>query len=69
MSGVGFAWAPGEVIDLPGAQASQWADGVRAEMVRDDEPETPESAAERPERTARKRAAPARQPRVETRTK
>ncbi|MFE7360664.1 MULTISPECIES: hypothetical protein [Streptomyces] len=66
VSGRGFAWAPGEVVDLPGAEAAQWADGVRAELVRDEQPETPEAAA-RPERTARKQTG--RRPRTETRTK
>ncbi|WP_228988595.1 hypothetical protein [Streptomyces sp. DH8] len=62
VSGRGFAWAPGEVVDLPGAEATAWADGVRAVMVRDEQPDTPEAAAARPER-ARKRPA-----RRETRT-
>ncbi|KPL29071.1 hypothetical protein JI76_28530 [Streptomyces anulatus] len=62
VSGPGFVWVPGEVVDLPGAEAAAWADGVRAVMVRDEQPETPEAAAARPERT-RKRA-----PRRETRT-
>ncbi|WP_327329842.1 hypothetical protein OG279_09635 [Streptomyces sp. NBC_01201] len=67
MSGQDFAWAPGEVVDLPGAEAAQWADGVRAELVRDEQPETPEATAARPERAARKQSA--RRPRTETRTK
>ncbi|MFD3741585.1 hypothetical protein [Streptomyces sp. NPDC058629] len=62
VSGRGFAWAPGEVVDLPGAEAAVWADGVRAELVRGEQPETPEAAVARPERT-RKRPA-----RRETRT-
>ncbi|MET9957037.1 hypothetical protein ABZ135_36555 [Streptomyces sp. NPDC006339] len=64
VAGDGFAWAPGEVVDLPGAQAAAWADGVRAVLVRSEEPETPEAPA--PERTARKRAQA--RPRRETRT-
>lgn len=36
VSGTDFQWSPGQVVDLPGATASQWADGVRAEMVRDE---------------------------------
>ncbi|MBK3542538.1 hypothetical protein [Streptomyces sp. MBT60] len=63
VSGRGFAWAPGEVVDLPGAEATVWADGVRAELVRDEVPETPEAAAVRPER-ARKRTGPRRETRV-----
>ncbi|MFF9898498.1 hypothetical protein [Streptomyces longispororuber] len=56
VSGEGFVWEAGQEIDLPGSQAAAWADGVRAELVRDAAPETPEtleSAA--PERTARRR--------------
>ncbi|MEU5716560.1 hypothetical protein AB0G71_12345 [Streptomyces sp. NPDC020403] len=67
VSGRGFAWAPGEVVDLPGAEAAAWADGVRAVMVRDEQPETPETTAAGPERTARKQTG--RRPRTETRTK
>ncbi|MFH9761317.1 hypothetical protein ACH4MJ_04180 [Streptomyces anulatus] len=63
VSGRGFAWAPGEVVDLPGAEAAAWADGVRAELVRGEQTETPEAAAERPERTRKRTAA-----RRETRT-
>jgi hypothetical protein len=49
VAGDGFAWSVGEEIDLPGAEAAQWADGVRAELVRDEPAETPEGepAAER----------------------
>lgn len=67
VSGTGFVWEPGQVVDLPGSEASAWADGVRAVMVRDEKPETPEASAARPERTARKQ--PACRPRTETRTK
>ncbi|GGY81153.1 hypothetical protein CP967_08635 [Streptomyces nitrosporeus] len=62
VSGPGFVWVPGEVVDLPGAEAAAWADGDRAVMVRDEQPDTPEAAAARSERT-RKRPA-----RRETRT-
>lgn len=54
VAGDGFVWRAGEEIDLPGPEAAQWADGVRAELVRDEPPETPEDAAV-PERTARRR--------------
>lgn len=53
VAGADFVWEAGQEIDLPGAQAAVWADGVRAEMVRADVPETPEGAV--PERTARTR--------------
>ena len=53
VAGDGFAWRAGEEIDLPGREATKWADGVRAELVRDEPPETPEDAV--PERTARRR--------------
>ncbi|MFF6925843.1 hypothetical protein [Streptomyces californicus] len=65
VSGPGFVWAPGEVVDLPGAEAAAWADGVRAELVRDEAPETPEGAVVRPERT-RKRTGPRRETRTST---
>lgn len=42
VAGRGFAWVAGEEIDLPGAEAAKWADGVRAEMVRTEPAETPE---------------------------
>lgn len=62
VSGDGFVWHPGQVVDLPGAEAAKWADGRRAVLVRDDPPETPE-AAPSPERAARKRTAPRATPR------
>lgn len=64
VSGPGFVWRPGEIVDLPGPEASIWADGIRAELVRDEPVETPEAAV--PERTARKRTAS--RARRETRT-
>ncbi|MGW0032121.1 hypothetical protein ACWDXD_20125 [Streptomyces sp. NPDC003314] len=67
VSGPGFVWRPGEIVDLPGPEASVWADGVRAEMVRDEPVETPEGAVAKPERAARKKAATGRG-RRETRT-
>ncbi|MEU1122133.1 hypothetical protein ABZ371_00735 [Streptomyces sp. NPDC005899] len=63
VSGRGFAWAPGEVVDLPGAEAAQWADGVRAVMVRDEQPDTPETTAARPERARKRTTAPRRETR------
>lgn len=61
VAGEGFSWRAGEEIDLPGAEAAKWADGVRAELVRDASVETPEqppaaeTAARRP---ARRKSAP-----------
>ncbi|WP_455360018.1 hypothetical protein [Streptomyces sp. SYSU K21746] len=43
VSGDGFVWEPGQVIDLPGPQAAAWADGRRAELIRDEPLETPEA--------------------------
>ncbi|MEU7032729.1 hypothetical protein ABZ958_03460 [Streptomyces sp. NPDC046237] len=60
MSGAGFVWRSGEVVDLPGPEASAWADGVRAELVRDEPIETPEAGTAKPERQARKRTSSAR---------
>ncbi|WP_030764749.1 hypothetical protein [Streptomyces sp. NRRL F-2664] len=54
VSGRGFVWDAGQEIDLPGAEAAVWADGVRAELVRDTPIETPEATTARPERTARR---------------
>lgn len=54
VSGDGFVWEAGQEIDLPGSEATAWADGRRAVMVRDETPETPETAAAAPERAARK---------------
>lgn len=39
VAGPDFAWAPGETIDVNAEQADKWADGVRAELVRDVAPE------------------------------
>lgn len=39
VAGPDFAWAPGETIDVSAEQAGKWADGVRAELVRDVTPE------------------------------
>jgi hypothetical protein len=60
VAGAGFSWEAGPEIDLPGAEAAKWADGVRAELVRDAPVETPEQqpAAERASRSpARRKAA------------
>jgi hypothetical protein len=64
VAGAGFSWDAGQVIDLPGSEAALWADGVRAEMVRDDPVETPEAnpAAERTGRKAPARRKPAPRP-------
>lgn len=56
VAGDGVEGDAGQEIDLPGAQAKVWADGVRAVMVRSEKPETPESAAVHPESAARRRA-------------
>jgi hypothetical protein len=53
VAGDGFVWEVGQEIDLPGSEASVWADGVRAELVRSVPLETPEqpvaeSAARKP---------------------
>lgn len=56
VAGHDFSWPAGQEVDLPGEEASKWADGVRAELVRGESPATPEDAA-KPERAARRRAA------------
>ncbi|MGQ5580908.1 hypothetical protein [Streptomyces sp. ECR3.8] len=61
VAGPGYSWRAGEEIDLPGAEAAKWADGVRAELVRSEPLETPEQqpAAETAKRRpARRKAAP-----------
>lgn len=35
IAGSDFSWRPGEVVDLPAAEAAKWADGQRAEYVND----------------------------------
>lgn len=55
IAGDGFSYRRGEVVDVPGELAGQWCDGVRAELVRDQAPETPERAADKPERAVRAR--------------
>jgi hypothetical protein len=55
VAGDGVEGDAGQEIDLPGAQAKVWADGVRAVMVRSEKPETPEAAAADPEKAARTR--------------
>lgn len=44
IAGADFVWEAGQEIDLPGAEASKWADGVRAEMVRTAPAEIPETS-------------------------
>lgn len=54
VSGDGFVWEAGQVVDLPGPEAAAWADGVRAVLVRGTAPETPENTSV-PERSTRRR--------------
>lgn len=56
VAGPDFSWNPGDEIDLPGEEASKWADGIRAELVRGNAVETPESGT--PETTKRQRTKP-----------
>lgn len=44
VGGTDRSYTPGEVVDLPGAEATAWADGVRAELVRGEPVETPEES-------------------------
>ncbi|MFE9432157.1 hypothetical protein [Streptomyces sp. NPDC006640] len=44
VAGADFVWEAGQEIDLPGEEASKWADGVRAVMVRAPSVETPEAS-------------------------
>lgn len=55
VAGPDFSWDAGMEVDLPGEEASKWADGIRAELVRGQSVETPESGSV--ETTASKRTA------------
>lgn len=46
VSGLDFAWGPGEVVDLPADEAAKWADGERAEYVGEGFHDTMKAAAE-----------------------
>lgn len=48
VSGADFAWRPGEVVDLPDAEAAKWVDGVRAEYADPDQAPQPEGEEEEP---------------------
>jgi len=54
VSGNDFSWSVGDIVDLPGDEAAKWVDGYRAELVRGEKVETPETAAA-PEKAARTR--------------
>lgn len=59
ISGLEFSWAAGDVVDLPGDEATKWADGYRAELVRAEKPERavvspPAETATTPKTRARK---------------
>jgi hypothetical protein len=45
VAGVDVSFVAGDVVEMSGEQAEAWADGVRAELVRGEAPETPERAA------------------------
>lgn len=55
VAGADFVWEPGQVVDLPGAEAAKWADGQRAVMVRSEPVETPEASQPVPEATTKTR--------------
>lgn len=60
VAGDGFSWEAGQEIDLPGSEAAVWADGLRAELVRDEPLQTPETVRSRSEKAARPRRTPPR---------
>jgi hypothetical protein len=63
VAGEGYSWRAGEEIDHPRAEAAKWADGVRAELVRETPLETPEAgpvAETSARRPAARRKTPAR---------
>lgn len=53
VSGDDFSWTPGQVVDMSAEDASKWADGYRGELVRGEQPETPERSRPTPERAER----------------
>lgn len=42
-------YLPGQVVDLPGEDASRMADGIRAVLIRGDAFDVPEQGAQSPE--------------------
>lgn len=42
ISGLDFAWRPGQFVDLPDEEAAKWADGVRASYADPQSPDDPE---------------------------
>lgn len=54
VAGPDFSWDAGTEVDLPGEEASKWADGIRAELVRGQSVETPEAVVA--ETTSRRRS-------------
>lgn len=55
VAGERFSWRAGEIVDMSAAEAKVWADGYRGELVRGEQPETPERARAEPETTTRPR--------------
>jgi hypothetical protein len=53
IAGPDFSWNADSVVDVSGEEASKWCDGIRAELVRGETVETPESKAARPARAAK----------------
>lgn len=69
VSGLEFAWQPGQVVEVTDEQAGAWADGVRAELVdpvkpveTTDEPPVETTDETTDETTSRGRRKPANQP-------
>lgn len=52
VAGETFSWRPGEVVDMSAEDAKIWADGYRGELVRGEQPETPERSQTAPETAA-----------------
>lgn len=50
VGGVDFSWAPGDVVDVDAETAKAWADGYRAELVRDEPVETTDASPRRARR-------------------
>ncbi|WP_156131755.1 hypothetical protein [Amycolatopsis methanolica] len=54
VSGTEFSWAPGSEIELPEEEAVKWADGVRAELIKDERTQLPTEPVDQAEQAADK---------------
>ena len=62
ISGADVSYIKGDEVDLPGPTASAWCEAGMAELVRGEQPETPERIRVEPETTTRARPSGRRKP-------